>query len=228
MATKIYDTDTITLFDGQSILLTPLKIKFLREFMDIFTFVKDSKDEDDALFFMVQCVRIALKQYLPTLDPTVNVEDLIDVAMMYKILEISAGIEMGKKKETSIVESVESSKSGWAELDLAKLEAEAFLVGIWKDYQELEESLSMPELLITLNVKRDGDYRDKKFLASIQGVDLDSNSDESTGKEWEDLKARVFSRGQTSNSNDIVSLQGQNAVTAGFGIGMGLDYEVID
>ncbi len=44
-------------------------------------------------------------------------------------------------------------------------------------------------------------------------------------KEWEDMKARVFSGGQTSDSNDVLSLQGVNAQKAGFGIGMGLDYE---
>jgi hypothetical protein len=39
------------------------------------------------------------------------------------------------------------------------------------------------------------------------------------------MKARVFSKGATSDSNDVLSLQGQNAKKAGFGIGMGLDYE---
>jgi hypothetical protein len=39
------------------------------------------------------------------------------------------------------------------------------------------------------------------------------------------MKARVFSRGATSDSSDVLSLQGQNAKRAGFGIGMGLDYE---
>lgn len=41
------------------------------------------------------------------------------------------------------------------------------------------------------------------------------------------MKARVFSGGQASDSSDIVSLQGYNAEKAGFGIGMGLDYERI-
>jgi hypothetical protein len=228
MATKIYDTDSITLFNGETIVLSPLKLKFLREFMDVFTFVRDSENEEDALFFMVQCVRIALKQYLPNLDPTTDVEDLIDTSMMYKILEFSGGISMKKKDDNSVMESVGNAESGWDGLDLAKLEAEAFLVGTWKDYTELESSLSMPELLLTLNVKRESDYQDKKFLAGIQGVDLDEASSESSSNAWEDMKARVFSRGQANSSNDIVSLQGQNAVTAGFGIGLGLDYEVID
>ena len=39
------------------------------------------------------------------------------------------------------------------------------------------------------------------------------------------MKARVFSRGQTSDGNDVLALQGANAQKAGFGIGMGLEYE---
>jgi hypothetical protein len=41
------------------------------------------------------------------------------------------------------------------------------------------------------------------------------------------MKARVFSGGATSDSNDIIALQGINAQKAGFGIGMGLSYEVV-
>ena len=39
------------------------------------------------------------------------------------------------------------------------------------------------------------------------------------------MKARVFSQGQTNDSNDILSFQGPKASSAGFGINMGLDYE---
>jgi hypothetical protein len=60
----------------------------------------------------------------------------------------------------------------------------------------------------------------------MQGIDLDKNS----GKEnaWEEMKARVFSGGVAANAKDVISLQGINAQKAGFGIGMGLEYEKID
>jgi len=81
----------------------------------------------------------------------------------------------------------------------------------------------MPELTATLISKREKEYQERKFLAAIQGVDLEG--DENKGqKEWEDMKARVFSGGKAKDSNDIVSLQGQNAAQAGFGIGNGLEY----
>jgi hypothetical protein len=84
----------------------------------------------------------------------------------------------------------------------------------------------MAELMATLESSRELDYNEKKFLAAIQGVDLDKESGSEKGqKEWEDMKARVFSGGATSDSNDVLALQGINAEKAGFGIGMGLDYE---
>jgi hypothetical protein len=84
----------------------------------------------------------------------------------------------------------------------------------------------MPELMATLEVSRELDYAEKKFMAAIQGVDLDAESGKGKGQqEWEDMKARVFSKGQTNDSNDILSFQGPKAQKAGFGIGMGLDYE---
>ena len=121
--------------------------------------------------------------------------------------------------------SKQVSDSGvtWDTLDLAKLEAEAFLLGIWKDYEELELSLSMPELTATLEIKRESDYNDKKFSAGLKGIDLDEQSGKKNA--WEEMKARVFSNGSAANANDVLALQGQNAIKAGFGIGMGLDYE---
>ncbi len=89
----------------------------------------------------------------------------------------------------------------------------------------MEESLSMPELTATLNSIREVEHRKQKFLAAIQGIDLDKNSGVDDGqKKWEDLKARVFSGGSASDSNDILSLQGQNVSRSGFGIGAGLEY----
>ena len=86
----------------------------------------------------------------------------------------------------------------------------------------------MPELIATLEAKQKADYEDKKFLAAIQGVDLDKSSGSSQGgSTWEEIKARAFSKGRTSNPDDILSLSGAAAAKAGFGIGHGLDYEVV-
>ena len=227
MATTIYKSEIVYLFDGTELEIMPLKIKYLREFMQAFENVKVTKNDDEAIAALVECVRVCMKQYYPSISGSVeDVEDSIDMPTIYKILDVSAGIKINKKSEEPVKDQAVESGSTWDDLDLAKLESEVFLLGIWKDYQELELSLSMPELMATLEVSRELDYAEKKFMAAIQGVDLDAESGKGKGQqEWEDMKARVFSGGQTSDANDILSFQGPKAQKAGFGIGMGLDYE---
>jgi hypothetical protein len=227
MATTIYRSAIIHLFDGTELEIIPLKIKYLREFMDAFEKVKDTSGDQEAIEKLVECVRICMKQYYPRISSsTEDIEDNVDMQTIYTILDIAAGIRINKQSKETVKNQVEESGDTWDTLDLAKLESEVFLLGIWKDYQELEKSLSMAELMATLESSRELDYNEKKFLAAIQGVDLDSESGSSKGqKEWEDMKARVFSGGATSDANDVLALQGQNAQKAGFGIGMGLDYE---
>lgn len=221
MPTKIYDSGNINLIDGTEIYITPLKIKYLKEFMEVFEDVKKSKSDDEAIGYLSRCASIAMKQYYPSIVN--DLEDHVDMPTIYKILELSAGIKINEKSEETVTKQATESGSTWDTLDLAQLESEVFLLGIWKDYEELETSLSMPEILATLSAKRDLDYQEKKFLAAIQGVDLDKESGKANA--WEEMKARVFSGGKANNSNDILAYQGVNASKAGFGIGMGLDYE---
>lgn len=229
MATEVYNKDIIELIDGTEIEIIPLKIKYLREFMKKFHEVKNTKSDDDAIGILSECAKICMKQYYPTISKDIkDIEDNLDLPNIYKVIDIAAGIKINKKSEEPVKNQAVESGSTWDDLDLAKLESEAFLLGIWKDYQELEESLSMPELLATLMIKRELDHTEKKFLAALQGVNLDEQGEDGKQKgqkEWEDLKARVFSRGQTKDSNDVLALQGPSAKKAGFGIGFGLDYE---
>jgi hypothetical protein len=192
--------------------------------MDIFVLIENSKNDEESIDILLECCKVCMKQYSP--DLFLNLDDHIDLNTLYKIIEIAAGIKFNSTSEVEIKEQSKEKEEGWFDLDLAKLESEVFTLGIWKNYEELETSLSIPELMQTLSSKRELDYEEKKFLAAIQGVDLENNSESGKGqKEWEDMKARVFSGGQTSDGNDVLSLQGPNAARAGFGIGMGLDYE---
>lgn len=61
----------------------------------------------------------------------------------------------------------------------------------------------MDELLITLKAMRDKASQERKFLAAIQGIDLDEDNEK----------------------GDIADLKGVHAQD-GFGIGMGLGYSV--
>jgi hypothetical protein len=226
MATEIYETDIIYLVDGTELEVSPLKIKYLRRFMKAFEDVKIAKGDYEAISALSKCAMICMKQFKPEIADTIeNFEEHIDLKTIYKLLDISAGIKIDKESEEPVKKQAIQSGNSWEDLDLAQLESEVFLLGIWKDYEELESSLSMAELTAVLNVKREEDYSHKKFLAAMQGVDLDAGNKSNA---WEEMKARVFSKGQSSNPNDIVALQGQNAINAGFGIGMGLTYEKIN
>jgi hypothetical protein len=226
MSTKIYDKKKISLIYDWVVVAAPLKIKYLREFLETFETIKEAKTDDESIAVLAQCALVAMQQYCPSIKTIEDLEDNLDLPTIYDIIDVAAGIKINQKSDDAVKDQAVESGSSWDTLDLAKLESEVFLLGIWKDYDQLESSMSMQELTATLQIKRELDYSDKKFSAAMQGVDLDKNS--GSGNEWEDMKARVFSKGKTTDGSDILALQGMNAEKAGFGIGMGLDYEVYD
>jgi hypothetical protein len=83
----------------------------------------------------------------------------------------------------------------------------------------------MPELVQTFKSMQKTESEKRKFLASIQGVDLNESSNENEGSSsFEDVKRRAL--GITASSDDVVSLQGSFAAEAGFGVGAGLGYRI--
>ena len=98
---------------------------------------------------------------------------------------------------------------------------EVFLLGNWKNYEELENSLSMPELIQTFKSMQKSESEKRKFLASIQGIDMGQEENENSTT-FEDVQRRAL--GIEASADDVVSLQGSFASQAGFGIGAGLGY----
>ena len=192
--------------------------------MNKFDDIKKAKSDADAIGKITECLLVIMPQFCPDIDTVEKLEDILDISTMYEILNFAAGI---KKEEAAPVQETENT---WDNFDLAKLEAEIFLTGIWKNYDELESSISLPELMATLESKRDLDYNEKKFLAAMQGVDLDEQvgaPKQDNVDPWEAMKARVEAKVSgigNGDPNDILSFQGQKAHQAGFGIGMGLEY----
>jgi hypothetical protein len=233
MPTKVYEVKEVELVDGTIIEVSPLKIKYLRQFMDVFSLMKDTKSDNDAIEILSRCVRIAMKQFYPSIKTVEDVEDTCDLQTIYDIIEFSAGIKINNpdsENQTTPSASKSDSSNSWENLDLVKLESEVFVLGIWKNFDELESSVSMSELMVILESTRELDYNEKKFLAAMQGVDLDEQSGKGQEDPWEAMKARVASQVSgigNGDPNDITSLQGQKAQQYGFGIGMGLDYEVV-
>ena len=176
-----------------------------------------------------------MKQFCPQIKTVDDFEDNFDLKAMYKIIEYAGGIKMNPEniEDNDMPEEqiATTSKSTWQDLDLNKLESEAFLLGIWKNYDELESSICLAELMSILEQKREMDYQDKKFTASLKGVDLDEASGVQEEDPWEAMQARVEAKLSgigNGNPNDITALQGVKAQQVGFGIGLGLDYEVLD
>lgn len=233
MPTKIYDIQELELIDGTVLEMSPLKIKYLREFMEKFELIKQCKTDEESISVLVECVRISMKQFHPVLKTKEDVEDHIDLPTVYKIIDICAGVKMNKKEETE--EDVPQPKpknkdNSWENLDLVKLESEIFVLGAWKNFDELESNISMPELMAILESIRELDYNEKKFLAAMQGVDLDESKNKNEPDPWEAMKAKVAAQASgigNGDPNDILSYQGNKAAQNGFGIGMGLDYEVV-
>ena len=82
----------------------------------------------------------------------------------------------------------------------------------------------MPELIQTFKSMQKSESEKRKFLASIQGVELSSSEEEQEQQSsFEDVRRRAL--GINANASDVVSLQGQFATEAGFGIGAGLGYK---
>ena len=80
----------------------------------------------------------------------------------------------------------------------------------------------MPELIQTLKAMHKTESEKRKFLAAIQGVDLGEQEQETEGSTFEDVRRRAL--GIEAAADDVVSLQGQFAAEAGFGVGAGLGY----
>ena len=79
----------------------------------------------------------------------------------------------------------------------------------------------MPELINTFKAMRKTEDEKRKFLASLQGVNL-VEEEQQEGKSFEDVRRKAL--GINASSDDVLSLQGPMAQEAGFGIGMGLGY----
>ena len=201
--------------------------------MEKFDSVKKSKNDEESISILVDCVRISMKQFYPTIKTIEDVEENVDLPTIYKIIELCAGIKMSNSSsnpEQQLSLKPKEKGDGWESLDLAKLESELFTLGAWKNFEELETNISMPELMIILESVRELDYNEKKFLAAMQGVDLDEASGTKEEDPWEAMKARVAAKVSgigDGDPNDILSYQGHKAAQNGFGIGMGLEYEVI-
>lgn len=97
MATQVYETVEVELMDGTALRLRPLKISLLREFMEEFQKISDediSTDNIKSMDLLLDCAVIAMKQYNPDVATKEQLEDLIDMPTVYKVIEVASGIKL--------------------------------------------------------------------------------------------------------------------------------------
>jgi hypothetical protein len=80
----------------------------------------------------------------------------------------------------------------------------------------------MPELINTLDALKKKEHEARKFQASLKGVDIGDYKTEERSDKLEEMKLKAA--GINAKANDVLSLQGNFAAEAGFGIGAGLGY----
>jgi inhibitor of KinA sporulation pathway (predicted exonuclease) len=97
MATSVYDTVDVELIDGTKVSMRPLKISLLREFMKEFQKIGDEKIAEDnikSMDLLLDCAVIAMRQYNPDLATKEQLEEIVDLPTIYKIIEVAAGIKL--------------------------------------------------------------------------------------------------------------------------------------
>jgi hypothetical protein len=96
MATNNFAEETLTLIDGTTINIRPLKISLLKPFMKKFEGVAAVADNNEkSIAVLLDCVAIAMQQYKPELaaDPA-QLEELLDLPTVYKIVEAASGVNL--------------------------------------------------------------------------------------------------------------------------------------
>lgn len=75
---------------------------------------------------------------------------------------------------------------------MADLEAEVFVkIGAWKNFDELEESISLVELDFLIKQIRQDSNDTRVFLAAIQGIDLSANMPNSIEEKRREIERRA-------------------------------------
>jgi hypothetical protein len=89
----------------------------------------------------------------------------------------------------------------------------------------------MPELTLTLDAMYRAEKRKNKFLAALQGIDIDGNSD-SDGNEKEGSKKASLPTVQDVQARAMQRLTGDKnaagAVSAGITADMGTEYKIME
>jgi hypothetical protein len=96
MSVTVNEPKEITLLDGTKISARPLKISLLKEFLKKFDEIAAVADDNDkSLDILLQCVQIAMKQYVADSKYDVKtLEEALDLPTVYSIIDAASGINL--------------------------------------------------------------------------------------------------------------------------------------
>ena len=89
--------------------MRPLKISLLRKLMKKFDSITEvAASNDQSMDVLVDCVQIAMQQYSVELgEDREKLEDVLDLVMVYKIIEVASGIKLDAEgNETAVTVQV--------------------------------------------------------------------------------------------------------------------------
>lgn len=103
MATTVLEIIKVEFDDGTKIDCKPLKIKNLRKFMEKIAKLTDSEvatDNDKSFDVLLECSQIALEQYTKKEYTKDELEEILDLPTMYRIIEGASGIVIDEKDDS--------------------------------------------------------------------------------------------------------------------------------
>jgi hypothetical protein len=77
---------------------------------------------------------------------------------------------------------------------------------MWKNFDELEENLSIQEIEVLLDASRAQEYERQKFAAALKGIDLDDKSGKSGTDDtpsFEDIKRRAEAKARGISEDQL-------------------------
>jgi hypothetical protein len=88
--------EKLSLIDGTTFEVKPLKISLLKPFMKTFQGLAEVADDNEkSMDILMECVQIAFQQYYPELaDDKEKLEDSLDLPTVYKIVDAASGIAL--------------------------------------------------------------------------------------------------------------------------------------
>jgi hypothetical protein len=97
MATKVHEKKELSLIDGTTFEVKPLKISLLKPFLTKFQGLSAVADDNEkSIEVLLDCVQIAFQQFLPDLaDDRDAIENNLDLPTVYAIVDAASGIQLG-------------------------------------------------------------------------------------------------------------------------------------